>query len=211
MEQIIELNRERDRVMWGARERHDIAFRLDVLKAIGQFAIAWTVLTAIFLSSAQAGMPWVFYCVLAIVTVGSFPVALADLMMVVDATLHVLTGQSFFVVAILKSMAAEGADRSPSERTKPSRLPALIVGLLSWGVPWRPLSKVAAAYLGRTADVVRAATALQREKVKRVNATTHTQEIVAVARSPRALAREIEGRVVSRTFSRNRPFDLAAV
>jgi hypothetical protein len=212
MAEDIRTNRTLDRKMWGARERHDILFRLDVMKAVGQFAIAWCVLTAVFLTSAQAGFPWIFFLVLALVAIGSFPVALADMMMVVDAALHVLTGRSYFVVAMLKSMAAEGNNAGAIDRSQRTRLPALIVSVLSWGVPWRPLSKVAAAYLGRTAEVVRASAALHKSKRAQPAAvTTKTQEMVAVTRTSRALSYQIEGSVVSQTFRRTRPFDLAAV
>lgn len=191
--------------VWSSREQLDMLWRIEVMRSSLEFAFAWAVLLFTYLSALEVGLgAWVIG-VWALLAVLTLPVALAELQVILDAVYHVVTGRSGFLLAQLQQMASE-----LSAPTRPiagwAAVYVRLVRVLAWFVPWRPLAKVALAYLARTRTITAFLVELREaelaaSKSRPVNATA-TQEMIAVKTTPRRVGRDLEDWVSSSFPSR---------
>lgn len=190
-----------------ARRSLDAAFRVEFMISLAQFVVAWCVLTAIIFSATAADAPWVMIVVLGGAGILALPVAVVDLLVVLDAVLHVLTGQSGWLLGYLQQTV-----KVPKVESAP--LPAgrrAIVGLarvFAWAVPWRPLSIVAVSYLSRTKEVAKCVFEYQvarraAQEALAASSISVTQETQAVVQRGRYVPQEIERSAIYLTARRS--------
>lgn len=175
--------------------------RADIALAILQFALAWTVVSVLAIGAERLGAPWGLYAILGVILLVALPIAVADLLLILDAVMYILSGRSTWLVGQLRIM------REEKENGRPPVSPGIrayvrVARILSWAVPWRPFSVVAMSFMSRTSDVVRAVLELVDAPDRRHQLVVSTQETIALSSETRFIAFELEGSVARATARR---------